>query len=79
MAYTSIQIFPETRKKIAKLKTSERETYDEVLNKLMDLVPARDEEGEYTDAFRVGLLNAKRDLRTGNIVSHEQLKKRLGM
>ncbi|MFQ5405923.1 MAG: hypothetical protein ACE5DI_02075 [Candidatus Micrarchaeia archaeon] len=79
MVYTSIQINPSTRKKLALLKGGSRETYDEVLNKLLELIPTRDDEGEYTNEFRMGLLNARLDLKRGNTISHAELKKRLGL
>ncbi|MFY9716940.1 MAG: hypothetical protein WAK40_03270 [Thermoplasmata archaeon] len=76
---TTIQIAPETRERLAALKGSRRETYDELLNKLLALVPAADDEGRYTDGFRVGLLNARLDIRAGRVLDHEQVKKRLGL
>ena len=79
VAYTSIQLMPDTRLRLASLKSSERETYDEVLNKLLELVPKGDDEGEYRGEFRIGLLNAKLDLRNRHIISHDELKKKLGL
>jgi len=79
MVYTSIQIMPETRMKLAKLKESERDTYDSVLTRLLELVPAEDEEGEYTEEFRVSLLKARLDLKRGRTIPHEILKSRLGL
>jgi hypothetical protein len=76
---TSIQVSPATRERLAALKSSPRETYDELLNKLLALVPRGDAEGTYTDAFRVGLLNARLDLRSGQTTSHDQVRKRLGL
>jgi hypothetical protein len=77
--YTSIQILPYTRIKLASLKSSERETYDQILNKLMQLVPEGDDEGKYAEDFRIGLLNAKLDLRHGRAISHADLKRKLGL
>ena len=74
---TTIQLTPETRERLARLKQSPRETYDELLNKLLDLVPIGDEEGTFRAAFRVGLLNARLDIRAGRTVGHEELKRRL--
>jgi hypothetical protein len=76
---TTIQIRPVTRERLASLKSSPRETYDDLLNKLMALVPKGDEEGEYTDSFRTSLLNARLDILNGRVVSHESVKKRLGL
>ena len=79
MATTTIQIDTETRERLTHLKTNPRETYDEILNRLMALVPAGDDEGKYTDAFRMGLLSAKCDVRTGQLVDNSEIKKRLGL
>lgn len=76
---TTVQLSPETRARLAELKQSPRETYDEVLNKLLALVPNGDDEGRYSAAFRVGLLNARLDIRSGRTVGNEQLKQRLGL
>jgi len=76
---TTIQVTPGTRERLAALKSSRRETYDELLNKLLALVPTGDDEGRYTNGFRVGLLNARLDIRAGRTTEHEQVKKRLGL
>jgi len=39
---TTIQLAAATRERLALLKQSPRETYDEILNKLLDLVPTGD-------------------------------------
>jgi hypothetical protein len=76
---TTIQVTPATRERLAALKSSPRETYDELLNKLLTLIPRGDDEGTYRDAFRMGLLNARLDIRAGRVTDHEQVKKRLGL
>jgi len=77
--YTTIQISQETREKLAKLKAYGRESYDELLNELIELVPAGDEEGKYTDDFRAGLLRARLDLIRGRTIPLSQVKKSLGL
>ncbi len=79
MTYTSIQILPETREKLAKLKESQRQTYDEILNKLMELIPTGDDEGKYKDSFRLSLLNAKLELKRGETIPHKEVKRSLGL
>ncbi len=76
---TTIQVSPTTRARLARLKSSSRETYDELLNKLLALIPEGDEEGRYTEAFRIGLLNARMDIREGRVLDHAQVKKQLGL
>jgi len=73
---TTIRLSSETRNRLARLKSTSRETYDEVLNKLLALVPEGDEEGLYTRSFLVGLLSARLDFKEGRVVDHERVKKR---
>ena len=70
MGTTTIQVSTETR---------ERETYDELLQRLMALIPEGDDEGLYTQAFRVGLLNARLDIKEGRLTDHREVKRRLGL
>jgi len=77
--YTSIQILPGTREQLASLKETPRETYDDVLNKLMELIPKADDEGEFSDEFRVSLLNAKIDTLKGRTYSLSEVRKSLGL
>lgn len=79
MTYTSIQISPETRERLAALKSHDRETYDELLRELMDLIPSGDDEGKYTDEFRASLLRSLSDIKHGRTYSVEEVKKQLGI
>src|SRR5256885_9773234 len=78
MSVTTIQVTPATRQKLARLKSSSGETYDDLINKLLSLVPEGDEEGPYTHAFRLGLLQARLDVKEGRVLTHEEVKLRLG-
>jgi len=78
MDYTTIQILPATRKKLAKLKMR-RETYDEIINALLYLLPEGDEEGKYTEEFRAGLLRGTLDFMQGRVISQDEVKRRLGL
>jgi len=79
MSVTTIQVTSATREKLAKLKASSRETYDELINKLVGLIPEGDEEGRYSEAFRLGLLQARLDIKEGRILTHKEVKRRLGL
>jgi len=79
MAATTIQVSASTRDRLAQLKSDPRETYDDLLLKLMALIPEGDEEGRFTEAFRVGLLNALLDIRRGRLTDHAKVKKQLGL
>ena len=79
MTYTTIQINHKTREKLAKLKTYERETYDELLNALLDILPYGDDEGEYTDEFKASLLRSLNDIKHRRTYTLEEVKKGLGI
>ena len=79
MPVTTIQITSATRQKLARLKSSSGETYDGLINKLLSLVPEGDEEGRYTRAFRVGLLQARLDVRERRVLTHKNVKRRSGL
>ncbi len=79
MPVTTIQITSATRQKLARLKSSSGETYDGLINKLLSLVPEGDEEGRYTPAFRVGLLQARLDVRERRVLTHKNVKRRSGL
>lgn len=76
---TTIQLRVETRDRLSSLKISRRETDDQLLSRLMSLVPEGDDEGLYTRAFRLGLLEARLDIREGRAVAHNAVKRRLGL
>ncbi len=76
---TTIHLTKETRNRLAHLKANPRETYEEVVNRLLSLVPEGDDEGLYTQAFRVGLLDAMIEAREGRLAEHSQVKRRLGL
>lgn len=76
---TTIQLRAETRERLSALKSTPRETYDDLLNRLLDLVPEGDEEGIYSRAFRVGLLEAHLEIRQGRLLGHADVKRRLGL
>ncbi len=79
VTYTSIQLLPATRERLAHLKKGNRATYDDIINKLLRLVPKGDDEGTYTDEFRVGLLNARIELKEGKKISLREAKSSLGL
>jgi len=79
MATTTIHVSASTRDRLARLKSDSGETYDDLLLKLIALIPEGDEEGRFTEAFRVGLLNARLDVRRGRLTDHAKVRKHLGL
>ncbi len=77
--YTTVRVAESTRAKLELLKEYKRESLDDVLNKLLALVPDGDNEGKYSDEFKAGLLESLAESKSGRKISHEQLKKELGL
>jgi hypothetical protein len=74
MTRTTIRIKNSTRQELARLKLNPCETYDDVVNRLMALVPTGDDEGPYNDAFPAGLLKARLDVKEGRLVDNDYVK-----
>ncbi|MEK6982368.1 MAG: hypothetical protein AABX38_05540 [Candidatus Micrarchaeota archaeon] len=79
MNYTTIQITEQTRSRLSELKTASRETYDHLINDLLNLVPSSDDEGNYTPEFKLSLLRGLLDIKHGRTHSVEEVKKQLGI
>ena len=77
MANTTIQLGTEIKKKLEALKGHKRESFEEVISKLLALIPEGDEEGKFTEEFRAGLLESLYESRIGKIYTLEQVKKSL--
>ncbi len=77
--YSTVRVADSTKQKIEGLKIYKRESIDDVLNKLLALVPDGDDEGKYTVDFRAGLLQSLAESKAGKGISHEQMKKQLGL
>ena len=79
MPYTTIQVNKATRMRLQKFRVGKRETYDEILNVLMDLVPSGDDEGEYTPEFKMAMIRGLMDIKRGRTYTLEQVEKELGI
>ena len=77
--YTSIQIGIGTRKKLLRFKEYARETYDEILNKLMAIVEKIKSEGELSDETKKAIEEGRRDMAAGRAYSTKKLLKALGV
>ena len=77
--YATVRLKEKTKDSLEILKESKSESFDTLVNKLLVLVPKGDEEGEYTNEFRASLLQGLYEVRTGETISHTDLKKELGL
>ena len=76
MHTSSLRVHPETKTRLERLKVHPRESYDKVIDRLIDSYhdddPLSEEEIE-------GIEEALRDLKEGRFYTHEQVKKKLGL
>ena len=72
---TTIKVNTQTRDALQALKGGR--SYDDLLGMLLKLVPEGDDEGRFTDDFRLSLLEGL--LYDGPRISHEDLKREFGL
>jgi hypothetical protein len=73
----SIEISNKTKNELDQLISNA--DYDNVISKLLKLIPVGDDEGEYSSEFRLELLNAKLEVIEGDLVDHNNVKEILGI
>jgi predicted transcriptional regulator len=73
---TSIQLQPATKARLDELKDHPRETYDDVVNRLIQCAIDDEPLSEETLADMAETLD---DLKKGKTYSHEQVKRELGI
>ena len=76
MQTSSLRVNPRTKSRLEKLKVHPRESYDRVIDRLIDSY--QDDEPLTEEEIR-GIEEALRDLKEGRTYTHEQVKKKLGL
>ncbi|MBU0930031.1 MAG: hypothetical protein KJ623_03080 [Nanoarchaeota archaeon] len=75
METTTIQLKGETVDRLKFFKEYSKESYDEIVNKLIDL----QEEGELTDEAINKIQNGLNDIKAGRVISIENYAKKRGI
>jgi len=75
---TSIQIEKETKERLDKLKNHPRETYNEVLARMINIISQQNKE-ELSQQTIKNLKKSLNDIEKGKIYSLEQVEKELGL
>ena len=70
---TTIQISDEVKKNLDKMKIFERETYNEILEVMIE------DSLELSDEMKKEIEEARMEIKKGQVVSHEEVKRRLGL
>ncbi|MBI2140333.1 hypothetical protein HYU14_05395 [Candidatus Woesearchaeota archaeon] len=80
MEQTSIQIGKETLERLKSLKEYRRETYDELLNKVIAIIEKLNkDEPELTQSILAEIEQGRKESKEGKGVSTKQLMKKLGL
>ena len=73
MTISTIQIREETKKTLQSMKIHPRETYEEVIERIIEDL------SELNEETRVEIEEARKEIESGKFVTHEQLKKDLDL
>ncbi|MBU7012329.1 MAG: hypothetical protein HXS46_16735 [Theionarchaea archaeon] len=73
---TTIQVTKRTKKELQKMKLFPKETYEEVIQRLIEI--SKKEEGLSTETIQ-NIENALKDVKKGRIYSTEEVKKELDL
>ena len=74
---TSIQLEKRTKTKLEKLKIFPRESYDDVVNRLLNVT--EEDEGILSEKTIRDLEEGVADIKAGRVYTSEQVKKKLGL
>lgn len=74
---TTIQIPSELRSKLEGLKDYSRETYADVIEKLVDIVA--EEQMELSEETKRDIAEANKRIKAGKFVTESEMKRRLGL
>lgn len=74
---TSIQLENKTKSRLEKMKTFPKESYDDVVNRLLNV--AEDDEGILSQQTIKDLEKALSEVKSGKLLSHNQVKKKHGL
>ncbi|MGI0047067.1 MAG: DUF7557 family protein [Nitrosotalea sp.] len=75
---TSIQIEKETKEHLDKLKSHPRETYNEVLDRIIHIVSQQKKEELSQQAIK-DIEKSLAEIKAGKVSSHKDVKRRLGL
>jgi hypothetical protein len=77
--YTTILIHKETKEHLSVLKDYARESYEEVINKLITVYEKLKSEGELSEPTKKDIETARKQIKEGKGLSTKQLMEELGL
>ncbi|MEK6843239.1 MAG: hypothetical protein AABY04_02020 [Candidatus Micrarchaeota archaeon] len=69
MAYSTISVSPGIKKRLESQKIYHRETYDDLLGRLLDNAKWADDEGEFTEQTKEDIKKGLAEIKAGKTVS----------
>ena len=78
MTATTIKINLDTKHELNQFREYKRETYDELIRKLIYIGKKVKEQPELSKETVIAIENARKRMKAGNYVTEEEAKKRLG-
>jgi hypothetical protein len=77
--YTTILVHKETKEHLALLKDYAKESYEEVINKLITIYEKLQSEGKLTQDTKKDIEEARKQIKAGKGMSTKELMKELGI
>jgi hypothetical protein len=77
--YTTILLHKETKERLANLKEYGRESYEELINKLITVYEKLRGEGELTEETKKDIAMARKQIKEGKKLSTKELMAELGI
>ena len=74
---TTIQLTEETKKDLEKFKTTTRETYEEIIRKLIEIV--MEDKMEFSEETKKDIKEARNDIRAGRVLTTSELVREIGL
>jgi uncharacterized protein YjgD (DUF1641 family) len=77
--YTTVLVHKETKERLERMKEYAKESYDEVINKLITLVSLMKKEGELSEDTLRDIEKAREEIKRGEGMSTKELMAKLGV
>jgi len=74
---TTIQMHESSKKKLDALKDSKRQTYEEVIQNLIEM--ATEDNLEFTEETKKAIKQARKEMKTGKVLTTADIIKELGL
>ena len=77
--YTTVLLHKETKDRLEEMKEYGKESYDEIINKLITIVKLMKEEGKLSDKTLEDVKEARKQIKQGKGMSTKELMAKMGI